>query len=62
MKAILEKIGSEKYLEFALSDKEIKLLLSHRLVTCEMSINGKMYQVAIRALSTREYEEEYAVD
>lgn len=58
MRAILEKIGNDKYLEFALSDREVKSLLSRRLVTCDIKINGKLYHVGVRTLTSREKVEE----
>jgi hypothetical protein len=58
MKAILEKIGHDKYLEFVLSDREIKLISSYHLITCNVPINGKIYHVGIRSLALREKEEE----
>lgn len=62
MRAILEKIGNDKYLEFALSDKEVKSLLSRRLVTCDIKINGKLYHVGVRTLTSREKVEEDAIN
>ena len=59
MRAILEKSGADRFLEFVLSESEVKLIMRYHLITKKVYINGKVYNIGIRVFSPSEtYSEE----
>jgi hypothetical protein len=58
MKAIVETTSNERFLEFVLTESEIKLMLRYHLISCKVTINNREYQVGIRIKSPSEDMEE----
>lgn len=54
MKAILDKIGSEKYIEILLTEEEARRLVDRKLIFCHATLSKIKYNIGARQFTPSE--------